>query len=277
MREWMEYKIGRNKSFSLVVRELWVRRELFFIFAWRDLKLKYRQTIIGFAWVVLQPLVMMAIFTIVFASRIDTSATEIPYPVFVFAGLIIYNAFSGGVSTGSNSLVIHAHIIKKNYFPRIILPASSVIISFIDFLASLVILLILMVFLTDELHLFHFMVYSLAAFVMTIIPILGFGILFSGLNVRYRDVNFIFPFFLQIMLFISPIIYPIHTVTNSVFKAILIFNPISAAIEIQKLAVQINYSPDMSIVLASLGASVIVFIVGIFTFNKLEKNFADII
>ena len=273
----MEYKIGRNKSLFLVSKELWVKRELFFIFAWRDLKLKYRQTIIGFAWVVLQPLIMMLIFTVVFASRIDTSSTEIPYAVFVFAGLIVYNAFSGGVSAGSNSLVNHSGIIKKNYFPRIILPASSVIIAFIDLLASLSILFFLMIFLKVEVHFLHFLSYSLASFALVAIPVLGFGILFSGMNVRYRDVNFVIPFFLQIMLFISPIIYPIQSVTNPVFRAILMYNPISAAIEIQKAAIQINYSPDMTVVLASLGASVVVLIASILLFNKLEKTFADII
>lgn len=273
----MEYKIGQKKSFSLLFKELWVRRELFWIFAWRDLKLKYRQTVIGFAWVVLQPLLMMLIFTAVFASRIDTSDSEIPYYIFVFTGLIIYNAFSGGVSNGSNSLVLHGSIIKKNYFPRIILPFSSVFISFVDFLASLSILLVMMIFSPEHLHLFHFMGYSLLAFFLAAIPSVGFSVFFSGLNVRYRDVNFIYPFFLQIMLFVSPIIYPIQTVDDPVLLMLLKLNPISGAIELQKAAVQISYIPDMEIIWMSLGSALVVCFLGFFTFNKLEKSFADVI
>ncbi len=273
----MEYTIGNKRSPRIIVKELVRHRRLLVTFAWRDLKLKYRQTIIGFAWVVLQPLIMMSIFTIVFASRIGTSSGDIPYPVFVFSGLIIYNVFAGGVSAGSNSLVIHADIIKKTYFPRIILPTSSVIATFMDYMASLLILFTLVLFFGPEMHFFHFLIHSLAAYFLVVLPTLGFALLFSTLNVRYRDVNMIFPFFLQIMLFISPIIYPLDTVKHPVFRTILLFNPLSGAIEQQKLAVFPGYAPNMQAVVTSVVLSVIMLAGSLFVFNKLEKNFADII
>lgn len=261
----------------MMLGELITYRQLFLTFAWRDLRLKYRQTGIGFTWVVLQPLIMMSIFTVVFASRIGGSTLDIPYPVFVFSGLIIYNIFSGGVAAASSTLITHGDIIKKTYFPRIILPASSVIVTFVDYLASLLILFVLLLYFGPDIHFFHFLFFSLAAYLLTILPTLGFGLLFSALNVKYRDINMVFPFFLQIMLFISPVIYPLHTVTNPVFRTILLSNPLSGSLEIQKLAVHTSYQPDMQAVLISVLLSVVILTGSLFVFNKMEKNFADII
>lgn len=272
----MEYTLSNTKSGGRIIAEIYRKRELFWVFAWRDLKVKYRQTAIGFAWVVLQPLIMMSVFTAIFSTRIDVS-TDMPYPVFVFAGLIIYNIFSNCVSAGSNSLVDHAHILKKTYFPRIILPASVIIIAAVDFAASLLIFIGLLLITGTDIHVFHFLLYSAAAFAAAAVPALGFGFLFSSLNVRYRDVRFIFPFFLQIMLFVSPIIYPLESVSNQLLKKVLMFNPLSAAIEFQKAAIKPDIQFDSMLLTASLGSGMLVLTIGIIVFYKMEKIFADVI
>jgi len=273
----MEYTIESRRPLKVFFRELFLYRRLLLTFAWRDLRLKYRQTSIGFAWVVLQPLIMMAIFTAVFASRIGTVGGEIPYEVFVFSGLIIYNVFSGGAASGSNVLVAHADIIKKAYFPRVILPLASVAVTLVDYLASLLILIVLMLVLGPEVHIFHFLLYSITAYVLAALPTLAFGLLFSTLNARYRDVNLVFPFLLQIMLFVSPVIYPLQTVENEGLRTVLLCNPLSGAMEVQKLAVYTGYVPDITAVTMSLVISICLLVAGLFVFNKMEKNFADII
>ena len=129
----IEYEIKPAKGFSLNLKELWEYRELFFIFTWRDIKVKYKQTILGFSWAVLQPLLMMVIFTVFFAGALDVPSDNLPYPVFVFSGLLIWNIFSTGLSNASNSMVSNANIIKKIYFPRLIIPMSSILVAIFDF------------------------------------------------------------------------------------------------------------------------------------------------
>ena len=272
----MEYRIQNRRAIGVSIKELMQYRELMLIFTWRDLKLKYRQTLLGFAWVILQPLIMMSIFTVIFSTRIDISSTGIPYTVFVFGGLTIWGIFSGGVSNSSISILNQAHIIKKTYFPIIILPVSSILVSVVDFFAAMIIFVALLVIKDIPVDVVRFVAYVPAAFILAVIPTLGFGILFAGLNVRYRDIKFIVPFFLQIMLFISPIIYPLSIASNKTIQTILSFNPLSGSIEMMRTAVDVTAQPDIAIVFQGLIVSVVILIVGLLVFGRVQKNFADI-
>ena len=272
----MEYKIQNRKSIGFTLKEIIHYRELFVIFAWRDLRLKYRQTFLGFAWVVLQPIIMMIIFTVIFSHRINISSSELPYPVFVFAGLIIWGIFSQGITTSSNSLITQAHVIKKTYFPRIILPVSSILVSAVDFLASILLLIPLLIIVPSQVHIPRLLVYMLCAFFLAMIPTIGIGILLAGLNVRYRDVKFVVPFFLQIMLFISPVIYPMDISAVKGFHWIMQLNPLSGAIEMMRAAVSLHTGPDWIVVVTGLGVSVLIMAFSLFIFGRMQKNFADI-
>lgn len=272
-----EYVLSKQKPWRRLFTELSGHRDLLFLFAMRDLRLKYRQTLLGFAWVVLQPLIMTAIFSSVFASRTEADETSIPYSVLVFAGLIIYNMFSNGVSGASQSLVLHAHIIKKAYFPRLLLPVASVLSSSVDFLASLPVLLIFMAVMGVDIDLLQLLPYSMAAFSLALIPSIGFGILFSALNVRYRDISFVIPFFLMIMLFVSPIIYPIGTGSNELFQLVLQVNPLSGPIELLKAGLDTNREINGMVILTGQGIAILVLAAGLIAFNRVQQNIADIL
>lgn len=139
----MEYEIKPKENFDPGFRELWQYRELFYFFAWRDIRVKYKQTFFGFAWAVFQPLLMMAVFTLLFRDK--ASVSNIPYPVFSFSGLILWNVFASGITASGNSMVANANIIKKIYFPRLIIPVSSVLVALFDFLMTIPVLIILLV------------------------------------------------------------------------------------------------------------------------------------
>jgi len=272
-----EIVIGKKKSLKTVILELIQYKELIYIFAWRDIKLKYRQTVLGFAWVILQPLLMMLIFTSIFSNKIGSIQEGFSYPVYVFSGLMIYNLFSNTVSSASNSLLFHSDIIKKNYFPRIILPTSSILVSAFDFFISLLVLAVMLLMFQDEFVFFRFVGFSLSAFLLTVIPTLGIGVLLSALNVRYRDIKFVIPFFLMIMLFISPIIYPIDLNSTDLLQMILKINPLSASIELMKSAINPNYTPSNTLIAIGLGISLVIFCFALLIFNRIQKTLTDIL
>ncbi len=273
----IHYTRGRRQSLKSQLAELFRYRELLYVFAWRDIRLKYRQTVLGFAWMLLQPLLLMLIFASIFSGRFAQDEGIAHYAVFVFSGLLIYHTFSGAVSSAGNSLLYQSHIIKKNYFPRILLPGSSVITAMVDFLASLVILLALLIIMGQDIHPARFFLFSIGAMALTMMPILGFGVLFAALNVRYRDISFIIPFFMMIMLFVSPVIYPATIDSNNIFRLIILINPLSAPVELMKTGVMPNHETVREIFYLSPACSLLVLITGILTFNKMQKNIADII
>jgi len=196
--------------------------------------------------------------------------------VFVFGGLIIWGVFSGGVSNGSISILNQTHIIKKTYFPIIILPVSSMLVSVVDFVASILIFIALLLIKDIPVDILRFSVFVPASFILAVIPTLGLGILFAGLNVRYRDIKFIVPFFLQIMLFISPIIYPVSIAPNKMIQSILSFNPLSGSIEMMRAAVDVTIVPDLKIIVPGFFVSIVILVTGLLVFGRIQKNFADI-
>ena len=142
----MEYEIKPERNFNLGLRELWHYRELFYFFTWRDIKVKYKQTFLGFTWAVLQPFFTMVIFSLFFGSALNVPSQNVPYPIFVFSGLLLWTIFSSGIATAGNSMVTNANIIKKIYFPRLIIPISTVLVSLFDFLMAAIIFVAMLIY-----------------------------------------------------------------------------------------------------------------------------------
>lgn len=265
----------QSNFLNIDFQELWRFRELLYIFVWRDIKVRYKQTFLGIAWAIFQPLVTMVIFTFFFGKLAGLPSGNLPYMVFVYIGLIIWNFFSNSLSSASGSLVEHEQMIKKIYFPRLLIPLASVITSSIDFLITLIILVVLLIYfqiLPSPLLL----LYTPLLFLITFFTASGLGLFMSSVNVKYRDVRYILPFFIQILMFLSPVIYP-STIIASQHKWILNINPLTFVIETSRSLIsgipQINFAS----LLSSLLISILIFLTGLFYLRKTERFFADIV
>ncbi|MDX2098472.1 MAG: ABC transporter permease [Leptolyngbyaceae cyanobacterium bins.59] len=256
-------------------RDLWRYRELFYFLAWRDILVRYKQTVIGVAWALIRPFLTMVVFTIVFGKLAKLPSEGVPYPILVFAAMLPWQFFANALSECSGSLVGNANLISKVYFPRLIVPASSVIVSFVDFLISGIILLALMVwynFIPDW-RIISLPLFILIAFAAAI----GSGLWFAALTVRYRDFRFVIPFVVQFGLYISPVGFSSSVIPDR-WRLLYSLNPMVAVIDGFRWAilggqVQIYY-PGF---LLSLGLVALVLISGIWYFRKTEKTFADVI
>lgn len=255
--------------------EIWNFRELLYIFAWRDIKVRYKQTILGILWVIFQPLVTMIIFTFFFGKMAKIPSGELPYSLFVLCGLVFWNFFSGSLSHASDSLVANEGIIKKVYFPKVLLPLSAVITGFADLFINLILLFIFAVFLGITVHPIGLIIIPLAIF-LTSISSMGLGLILSSFNVKYRDVRYILPFFIQILLFLTPVIYPLSIVSPS-NRIIMALNPMTSVVEAVRFTFSPTYMLKSELILISLISSVFIFILGLWYFRKTEDFFADIV
>lgn len=255
--------------------ELWHYRELFYIFAWRDIKVRYKQTVLGILWVIFQPLVSTFIFTVFFGRLAKIPSYDMPYSLFVLCGLIFWNYFSSTLTNASSSMVINEGIIKKVYFPRMILPLATAVTSFVDFTISLVLLLIFALILGYIPSLWIFLVLPLSLFV-TAITATGLGFFLSAVNVKYRDVNYIIPFFIQLLLFVSPVIYPLAIVSET-NKSIMSINPMTSVIESMRMVFANRPFIGFHLILISFISAIVIFIFGLWYFRRTEKFFADIV
>lgn len=265
----------RTNPLAIDFAELWRYRELFVIFAWRDIKVRYKQTFLGGAWAIFQPLVSTFIFTIFFGRLAKIPSGALPYALFVLCGLVFWNFFSGALTHASNSLIENENIVKKVYFPRLILPLSSIITSFIDFGISLVMMLIFAIVLG--------FIPSLMFIPILIIGILiagigagGLGLFLSAFNVKYRDVRYILPFFIQTMLFLTPVIYPTSIVSNT-NKYIMAINPMTGVIEAIRVTIAGTGNIDWILLGLSAASTIFFFIIGLVYFRQTEAFFADIV
>ncbi|TSJ39882.1 ABC transporter permease [Fluviicola chungangensis] len=271
----IRFKIEPQRKISLNLAELWKNRELFYYFTWRDLKVKYKQTVLGLLWTILQPLIMTLLFTLFLGDIISVnSKIGIPYPVFALSGMLLWNIFSSGVNNAANSMVSNANIIKKIYFPRLIIPFSAILVSLVDFLFALIIFIFLLFIYRVSISPLIILYIPLAAIIVCITTS-GFGMLLAAMNVKYRDVRYIIPFFVQGLMFISPVIYPISITNNSFAQTILKLNPLSGAFELFRGGFT-GYEVNFMNVLISFGGSVLLFILGVLYFKKTENFFADL-
>lgn len=260
--------------FHFDVKELWTFSELAYFFVWRDLKVRYKQTAIGALWAIFQPGMAMIVFSIFFGRFVGIPSEGIPYPIFVYAGLLFWNYFSFGLSHSASSMVENGNIIKKIYFPRLIIPIASSLTGLVDFFFATLVLIGLMVYYHYLPHL-TILFYIPLLLGITFLSSMGIGCFLASINVKYRDVRYALPFFIQILMFVTPVIYPVSIVGEK-YRWLLALNPMSSVIESAR-AVLFGKPIEGPLILISLGMALIFFIFGITYFKKTERFFADII
>jgi lipopolysaccharide transport system permease protein len=262
-----------NKWNLINLKDIWAYRELLFFLTWRDVKVRYKQTLLGAAWAILQPLFMMIIFTIFFGRLAGVDTHGIPYPIFSLGALVPWTFFANTITASGNSLVGSAHLITKVYFPRLIVPAAAMTAGFVDFAHAFVLLVVMMIYyrvpVTAQVLFLPVLVLLTALFG------LGVGTWMSALNVKYRDVRFALPFLIQLWLFVSSVIVPSSAIPAK-YRWILLFNPMSGIIEGYRSAL-FGLPFDWPAIGAAALLTVLMLFYSVYSFGKAERSFADII
>lgn len=259
---------------ALNLKDLWNYRELIFFFTWRDLKVRYKQTLLGASWAILQPFLTMVVFSVFFGGLAKVPSDGVPYPIFSFTALLPWTLFSKAMQDASRSLVASANIISKVYFPRLILPLSSVLAGLVDFLIAFVVLLAMMLFygISPTAN-----IWTLPLFILlTLITAIGVGLWLSALNVMYRDVGYIIPFLTQFWMYITPIAYPASMIPEQ-WKFVYALNPLTGVVEGFRWALLgTGEGPGISL-LISASIAILLTISGLFYFRRMERKFADMV
>lgn len=255
------------------LKELWFFRELLFLFVWRDIKVRYKQTIIGAAWALLQPFLTMVVFTIFFGRIAGIGSEGIPYPLFSYSGVLLWIFFSTAVSNSGNSLIGNSHIITKTYFPRVYIPISSSLAGIVDYIIAFGLLILMMIYygFSPNYNIIFLPIVVFLAFLCAS----AFGLWLSALNVKYRDIRYIMPFFIQLMLFATPVIYPPSIFPR--YRWLLELNPMTGIINAHR-ACLLGYKPiDWTGLSIAAIITLVIFFSGLYYFRKTENFFADII
>ncbi len=265
---------------SLRLRDVWEFRELLFFFVWREVKVRYKQTALGAAWAVLQPVLTMLIFTIFFGGLARVGSDGLPYPLFSYAGVLPWTFFAFGLNQASNSLVGSSNLIKKVYFPRLIIPIASVLTGLVDFAVAFVVLIGLMAWYRFPPTLM--VIWLPLLLLLAALAALGFGLWLAALNVEYRDVRYVVPFFVQLWLFVTPVIYPTSRLTAKLAEHGLPgwlcgLNPMAGVVEGFRWALLGTGSRPGPILLASASVTLLAVVSGAFFFKRMERTFADVV
>jgi len=263
---------------SLQLRDLWEYRELLYFLVWRDVKVRYKQTALGIAWIVLQPVVSMVIFSVLFGGLLKVPSGGVPYPIFAYAALLPWNYFAASLSRSSTSVVGSAHLITKVYFPRLVIPISGVLSGLVDFGVAFGVLIGLMAYYrvspTPATALLP------AFLLLAMLTALGFGLWLSALNVRFRDVNYLIPFLVQIWMYLTPVVYG-STLIPERFRFLLGLNPMTGVVEGFRWALLGNRLADAQapgvLFVISIAITLLVLVSGAIFFRRTEDTFADII
>jgi lipopolysaccharide transport system permease protein len=260
---------------SLQLRELWQYREMLYFLTWRDIKVRYKQTVIGASWAIIQPLMTMVVFSLIFGGLAKIPSDGIPYPIFSFTALVPWGLFSSALGRASASVVGAGNLIKKVYFPRLIIPISSVLAGFVDFAISLVILLLMMVLfgITPTWRIVFLPLFILFA----IVTALAAGLWLAAMNAQFRDIGYIVPFLIQIWLYLTPVIYPTSMIQNETLRTLSALNPLSGVIEGFRWALLGTDTVIGPLTFVSVAISILLFITGALYFRRMEESFADII
>ena len=259
---------------SLKLHELWQYRELLYFFVWRDVKVRYKQTVLGVAWAVLQPLFTMVIFSLFLGRLAKIPSEGVPYPIFSYTALIPWIFFANGINQSTSSVVTGGSLIKKVYFPRLIVPISSVLAGLADFVPAFLVLLGMMVFygILPTLQLFWIPAFLLLA----LITALGVGMWLSALNVQFRDVRYAVPFLIQCWLFATPIAYP-SSLLPEPWKTVYAINPMVGVVEGFRWALLGTESAPGPMLFVSASAALVLLVSGAFFFRRMERSFADVV
>jgi len=258
---------------SLRLADVWAYRELFYFLTWRDVKVRYKQTVLGVAWAVIQPLFTMLIFTLFFGKLAGIPSEGIPYPLFAYAGLLPWTFFANAVTNSGNSLVASQHLITKVYFPRMIIPGAAVGAALVDLAIAFVLLAALMAWYGVAPTWSLLMLPPLIALVCLLA--LGVGMWMSALNVKYRDVRYALPFLIQLWMFVSPIIYP-STIVPQKWRWALAFNPLTGIIDGFRSALFGHPIDPVLLVLATL-VTLMFLAYAAYDFRRMEKEFSDVV
>lgn len=254
--------------------EIWRYKELLYFFTWKDFKVRYKQTVIGILWALLQPFITMVVFSIFFGKLANMPSEGIPYPIFVYTGLLFWQLFSTALSETSNSLIGNANIVTKVYFPRLILPISGVMTRFVDFFIASIILIGMMIYYGYMPNLAGLLIFPLLL-IITFMAAIGGGLFLASINVKYRDVRYALPFFIQILLFMTPVIYPASIAGP--YSWVLTLNPMTGVIKAARASLFGNVPINWELLFISLIAVLILMIIGFIFFKKMERYFADIV
>lgn len=255
------------------LKDIWHYRDLFYILTLRDIKVRYKQTLLGASWAIIQPLFAMLIFTLFFGKLAGLPSDNIPYPLFAYAGLLPWTFFSNAVTNSGNSLVGNTNLITKVYFPRMIIPMSSVASGLLDFLIAFVLLGVLMFYYGVGISWNLLMLPILLG--LTSLLAIGIGMWMSALNVRYRDVRYALPFLIQLGLFVTPIIYPVSMVPEK-WRLVMALNPMTGLIEGYRSSF-FGLPFDWVSIGISITLTIAILLYAAFSFRRLERSFADII
>src|SRR5579859_6026678 len=257
---------------SLKLRELWKYRELLYFLTWRDVKVRYKQTIIGAAWAIVQPVMTMIVFSIFFGGLAKVPSDGVPYPIFSFTALVPWGLFTYGLGSASNSLVGSSNLIKKIYFPRLIIPISSILSGVLDFLLAFAVLLVLMV--GFAIRPTANVIWLPALLLLTLVTSLGIGLWLSAMNVEFRDIRYIVPFLTQFWMFATPIAYPSSLIQNDTLRTLYGLNPMVGVVEGFRWALLGTDTAPGPIILVSIAAALFLLVSGAFYFRRMEKTFA---
>jgi lipopolysaccharide transport system permease protein len=263
-RGWLRLNLG----------ELWQYRELIYFLAWRDIRVRYKQTMLGAAWAVIQPFLTMVIFSIIFGQLAKIPSDGVPYPVFAYSALLPWQLFAYALAQSSNSLVANQHLITKVYFPRLAIPISTILAGLLDFLIAFVVLIAMMMYygMTPTAA-----VWTLPVFLLLAVgTALGIGLWLSALNVQYRDIRYAVPFLTQIWLFATPIAYP-SSLIPSAWRTLYGLNPMAGVVEGFRWALLGTGSPPAGLLGVSTVIALGVLLSGLYYFRRMEKTFADMV
>jgi len=256
------------------LREIWQYKELLYFFTWRDLKVRYKQTAIGAAWAIFQPFMTMVVFTIFFGTLAKMPSDNVPYPIFVYTGLLFWQFFSSALSDTSSCLTSNQSIITKVYFPRLLLPITAVATKLVDFTVAAAVLVVLMIYYGYHPNIIGVLLVPLLL-VITFMAAVGLGLFLASINVKYRDVKFVLPYFIQLLMFLTPVIYPASIAGK--WSWVLAINPMTGVIQNARAALLGTAPINWLLIAISFIATFVLLAFGIIVFKKVERYFADII
>ena len=263
---------GRTRRESIV--EFWRYRELLYFFAWRDIKVRYRQAVLGAAWAVIQPLFNMLVFAFIFGRLAHMPSNGVPYPIFSYCALVPWTYFAGVLTLASNSLTNNTSLITKVYFPRVLLPAGTALAGLLDLGIAMLLLVGMMFY--YHVKLTWLVLFSPLALLLMIVLTTGASLWVAALSVKYRDIKYVLPFAIQLLLFASPIIYPSSQVPERL-RPFMALNPVWGMVDSFRVCLLPNQPFDFKLIGISVAASLTIFATGLYYFRKSEKSFADII
>ena len=265
---------SRRRLFSLGLSDLWAYRELLYFLAWKDIKIRYKQTAIGAGWAIIQPLLTMVVFTLIFGGLAKLPSEGMPYAIFVYPTLILWTYFSSALTNSSNSLIANSNLLSKVYFPRILLPFSASVVGLVDYAIAAAILVGLMAYFQVAPTIW--IVFIFIPLIVTIILASGLGFWMSAISVKYRDVQYTVPFFIQILFFVSPVLYSEGLVPEQ-YSLLFNLNPLSGIMTAQRAMILGNAAIDWFQLGLALVVSLVIFITGVLYFKRYERGMADVI